>query len=141
MSGVVPGSREFRPEDRVPKDRFSWPDSCFSSMLDGERHSLKLGIDFGPASGQVEEWIPRQVQPDLIPGESPVMNWLNVDPHNHNRGRHYVVQEGWSMAAVRLKCLADVLDLDVDVKQVNRRSPSGELLRTEYIFQMKDDEE
>lgn len=136
-----PLSRELTAEEKAAHgsdDRRPVPGVLFSDLLDGERHVMRPGIDFGPVAGQVVDWVENAVQPDLVPGESPVLSWVNADPHIHTGGKFYVIQEGWSMAAIRLKALADVLDIDVEVTQVNHRDSAGDLVHVEYIFQKKE---
>lgn len=112
-------------------------------ILDGEEHALRPGVDFGPAAGKVVDWVEAAIQPDLVPGESPVMKWVNVDPVGNDVSKFWSITEGWAVAASNLSKIAEVLGEPVECAQENYRDKQGEILRTEWVVRpvLEDEEE
>jgi hypothetical protein len=109
----------------------------FESLLDGEEHNLVPGVDFGPLAGRVVEWVPVAVQPKggLLPGESPVVNWVNSPVPELG----WSVESGWAAAAVWLKALSDAYGVQASVYQINTPM-TGDPARVQskrFVFQRR----
>lgn len=109
----------------------------FEEMLDGEEHNLVPWVDFGPLGGRVVEWVPTVAQPKggLLPGESPVMNWVNSPVPELG----WSVESGWAAAAIWLKALADAYGVQASVYQANTVSPGdpATVQTKKFVFQRR----
>lgn len=111
----------------------------FEELTDGELHEFTPKVDFAPVAGKAIEYVELAVQPELLPSESPLVNWVNIDPHDKSLAA-YTVGAGWSALATRLSALANLYGLDVDVAQMNQRDQHDpeKVIKTSYIFQLKE---
>lgn len=113
------------------------PADILGDIWDGERWVFTPREDFDVPQVFVKEMVEELVQVRSgDPYETPSMNYVAIAgamPSLHDR-----IERGWSALAVRLSTMAELLRISVNVAQENHRNAAGDLLRTDYVFQVKE---
>lgn len=113
------------------------PTDILGEIWDGERWTFQPQEDFDIPNVFIKGWVEEIVQERSgDPYETPSLNWvpaLQQLPSLADR-----IEHGWSALAVRLRMTAELLGLSANVAQENHRNTAGDLLRVEYVFQVKE---
>lgn len=113
------------------------PAEILGDIWDGERWVFTPREDFDTPHIFIRELVEEIVQVRSgDPYETPSMNYVAIAgamPSLNDR-----VEEGWSALAIRLRTMAELLGISAEVAQENHRNKAGDLLRTEYVFKVKE---
>lgn len=108
-------------------------------IWDGERWSFVPQQDFDVPTMFISGWVEETVAVNSgDPYETPSLNYLLKSsglPSLSDRAEH-----GWSAFALRLRAMAELMDIPADIVQENVRNKAGDLLETRYVFQAKEKE-